>query len=109
MVFLGSPDYKTTGVSRGSVVRSQTTMNATKTNPRDVLCANCHSAQLEQTQKQRDSIAWWITFKCQQCGATGDVENRNSGVSKYHGDVTTPRRVDLEREAAYARTRGESA
>lgn len=76
--------------------------------PDDVICGNCHGHQLEQTNEDRDGIGWYLDFECQDCGATGQVENRHSGVSKYHGDVTTPRRVDLRREAAYARDRGES-
>lgn len=74
--------------------------------PDDVICGNCHGFNLEQTNKDRDSLAWYYDYQCQDCGANGQVENRHSGISKYHRDVTTPRRVDLEREAAHARDRG---
>ncbi len=74
-------------------------MSNEPTYPDDVICGGCHGANLERTDEERDGIAWWLSYECRDCGATGEVENRHGGVSKYHGDVTTPRRVDLERRS----------
>lgn len=66
------------------------------------MCASCESWRIERTGKQRDGIAWWLTFKCADCGATGEVENRHSGTSRYHGQITTARRLDRAEREAFA-------
>lgn len=73
--------------------------------PDDVICGACHSPRLDRTDKERDGIAWWLSYECPDCGATGDVEEPHNGVTKYHDDVTTPRRADLERASMERRGR----
>ncbi len=64
--------------------------------PDDTICASCHCTRLERVDESQDSIAWWLSYRCPDCGATGKVENLRAGGSRYHGDVTTPRRADLD-------------
>lgn len=73
--------------------------------PDGVICGACHSRRLERTDEERDGIAWWLSYECSDCGATGVVEERHSGVTCYHGDVTTPRRADLKRASMERRGR----
>lgn len=65
--------------------------------PDDAICADCFNSRLEETGRERDGIAWWVSFICPACGAEGEVEQLFSGSSRYHGDVTTPRRADMDR------------
>jgi len=64
--------------------------------PDDAICADCFNTRLKETNRERDGFAWWVSFICPVCGATGEVEQLFSDGSNYHGDVTTPRRADLE-------------
>lgn len=67
--------------------------------PNEVICGECYDRHLEQTDRERDGIAWWLSYKCPECGATGKVEERFNGTTVYHGDLTTPRRVKRERQS----------
>lgn len=69
--------------------------------PDDSICAECFNPRLEETDRERGGLAWWVSFICPVCGATGEVEQLFSGGSKYHGEVTTPRRADMERREAH--------
>lgn len=77
-----------------------------------LLCGECSlpyepGPRLEKTGEETYEDARVEDFECLDCGATGSVQqSRDTGPVTRYGCVTTPRLLDLKREAAWARTNG---
>ena len=76
-----------------------------------LLCGECahryDAPRVEKTGEETYEDARVEDFECLDCGATGCIErNRETGLVTRYGCVTTPRLIDLEREAAWERANG---